>query len=212
MYQEKTDLFLFTNGILNLPFLNNEWTDKAVRWVKANCPSGFADKMEWFGGLILAKLLLGWRVRQMTGLLLAEQKHHRIHLVCHSFGCEIAVHALQGKEWLHIESLHLFAACCPSDFNVNGLNDAVLNIRVENIYVYMSHQDGALAAANIFGWQPHPLGLEGPKNVKEMVRNNVHVLERPASHCSWFDPPHFDDTMKMVVRDAKPEPRTTATV
>lgn len=219
-------LFIFVNGILNKPGAHNGWTDRAVSWIHQHTEHQ-AEKFEYLSGaftrrftqkahaIALQSIINSYRDEE-TQFFGKAPRARTIHLVGHSNGCDIILRALTpsgGAPMLaRIESVHLIAGACEADFEKNGLNDLLMDGRIQRVVIYVGGRDQAMRAARVSQWLVGwlglgfgTMGLSGPKNVDRIltidtpIPEEVAVVREPQfGHSTFFDKAHFDTTMRKL--------------
>lgn len=196
-------VFIFVNGILNLPGDVSAWTDRAESWIEANT-NYKATKMEYFTSALLRRIHQEDRVDNLKTIC-ERYGDHKIVLVGHSNGCDVILRLI-ARNQLDFHSVHLIAGACEKDFNKNLLNNALRDGSVGKVTVYWSKRDKALKKAKLstrlFGWLGLGygyLGLVGPVNVDDDVSGRVESYERRFDHSQWFSQKNFNDLMTKVV-------------
>lgn len=196
-------VYIFVNGILTNPLDTQGWTDRACRWIDRYTEHK-ADRFEYLSGAITRRLFQNARVEKFTEIV-SEYVDLDLVLVAHSNGCDIISRFLL-KTRLRIKEIHLIAAACERDFSQNGINAAMEAGRLDDCFLYGSKNDKALQLAfntgkflRFFGLGYGTLGLKGPKKVACPLR--VHRLSMDEyDHSTWFDPNHFENTMRLITR------------
>lgn len=194
-------LVILVPGLFTCPRDDDDWDNAAAKLVRATSRECFT--LQYWAGVILGKLAHPFRVRRLVKLLIANRQRH-ITIIAHSNGCRIAVDALRHRDVM-VEVLALVAAACDSNFVANGLNDAIRDTRVNQILVFKSRKDGALALAKRtapwldrvgldYGW----LGLEGPRYLVGMFAWRVTVTDKPIGHSDWLAPAHIESTLDSI--------------
>jgi pimeloyl-ACP methyl ester carboxylesterase len=180
----KGTIFIFVNGILNMPSDVNGWTDKAEAWIEVNTVHK-ATRLEYFSDVLFRRLHQESLVDDL-GTICERYDDHKIILVGHSNGCDVIVRLI--KRMKH-------------DIK-NGINAALQETTLGKVTVYWSPRDKALKEAKwstkLFGWLGLGygyLGLTGPYNVAKNISHKVSSVERDFDHSQWFTAKNFDETM-----------------
>jgi hypothetical protein len=201
-------VFIFVRGILGNPGDAKEWNARALPWVFRET-AGFADNFETKVGA-LNRIFGQWRRARNFGRTLKEYKprDNSVTVAAHSNGTDIVLKGLRLAGWPRIEALHLASGACESDFNANGLNQALLTERIGRVCLYRAGKDGALPWSRLWvtswGWRGI-LGITGPLNVLDSVKDRVGEIVRPGfGHSSWFSPGEFDRTLKHFTTPLRP--------
>lgn len=194
--------FIFVNGILTNPESVDSWTDRAEQWIDANTDAK-ATKMEYRAGALTRRLYQNKRVRNLQTIC-KRYLGQKIVLVAHSNGGDI-VQRLINKGMPKINEIHLIASASEADFKKNGFNRALKHGNLDKITVYVSPIDSALKKARwstrIFGWLGLGygyLGLVGPKNVEDSIKDKVKVISDLLDHSQWFSKKFFERTMETI--------------
>lgn len=189
-------VLVFINGILAAPGDSEGWTDRAVTWSHLHTPFR-AEKLEYFTGALTRRLFQQGRAEKFARMLERyAAAGFTFSLVGHSNGCDLILRIariLAGSRT--IRHVHLVAAACEANFSaMGGLNDLLLDGAVGRVQAYCSRADRALAFARVtsallgpFGLGYGSLGLVGPLDVRDDVRERVSVIDRPGyGHSTWF--------------------------
>jgi len=205
-------IFIFVNGILSDPGAHNYWTDRAVTWVHTHTRHS-AEKFEYAAGALTRRLRQNLHATALRSLLRSYYGDRIVHLVGHSNGCDIILRALDSRDVPRIATVHLIAAACEADFTKNGLNNALLDAKLGQAYVYVSGRDRAMKWAKLskmlFGWAGlgyGTMGLTGPLNVDPALQDEtrsqpavVLIREDTYDHSTWFDRGYFGNTMRRII-------------
>lgn len=196
---------IYVPGILTMPGDARNWCGRAVTWTHLR--TGFyAEKVEYYSTPLLGRLLFQKQRAQklLTVLHYYMDKQWDIALIGHSNGCDVILDALKLDSWPVIKAVHLVAGACEADFKKNGLNDALLRDRVENVFVYVAGEDQAMRYARTWIGKSMgygTLGLDGYKNVDERVQDRVGELTWEGfGHSQCWEDNHFDATMTHLVQ------------
>ncbi len=202
-------VYIFERGILGWESLFGQWKqwpNQAVAWINRNTPHK-AQTLTYFCGPILAAATRGFRARQFAKLIKAYAGD-RIIMACHSEGTATGLRALDIAGWPRIEELHLICGAADSDFDANGLNDAIARNRIGKVIVYVAGRDDAMKLEDTyvgslcFGLQTagQPLGLKGPTNMRPDVARSVTVKAwKNYGHSTCWTRAYFDWTMGEIV-------------
>ncbi|MDE1170786.1 MAG: alpha/beta hydrolase [Verrucomicrobium sp.] len=204
----RTRFYLFINGILTVPDGRTGWTDRAVTWTESHF-NQLAEKYEYFCGALTRRLFQWLRVKRCVELL-RHYSGHDLVLVGHSNGADIVCRILKEYPEIEVAEIHLVAAAADADFQVNGLNMALLTGRLGRATLYGSHRDGALRLAQVseafsfLGLGYGALGRTGPRNVDERIGDRVvQVWRDDFDHSTWFSPAQFAATMDLIVQPSR---------
>lgn len=196
-------IYIFVNGILTNPEDVESWTDRAEHWIDVNTEAK-ATKMEYRAGVITRRFYQSERVRNLQ-IICKRYVGQKIILVAHSNGGDI-VQRLVNKGMPKISEIHLIASASEADFKKNGFNRALRHGNLEKITVYVSPVDNELKKAKwstkLFGWMGLGygyLGLVGPKNVEDSIKDKVKVISDLLDHSQWFSKKNFDRTMQTII-------------
>lgn len=199
----KRKTFILINGILNNPESVEAWTDEAESWIQNNTNFS-ADRMEYKSGVLTRRIYQNARVENLEKMV-SRATSDKVILVGHSNGCDI-IQRFLNRGIIAVHQVHLIAAASECDFKKNGLNKALHNLRVREIFIYCSKRDRALQRAKTtskwlkwIGLGYGYLGLDGPKNVDLSLNDRVHVcFENTYDHGTWFQESQFDKTLKLI--------------
>lgn len=200
---KRNRVFIFVNGILNLPGSHNGWTDRAATWINSRTKDR-AEKFEYFCGPISRRLRISFHAEALAHLI-ANYTGSRVVLVGHSNGCELICRALRVSG-VPIEDVHLISGACSPDFDRNGLNELMRAHRVLRTHVYVAEQDLPMRLAKwtgkflgLLGLGYGILGYKGPLNVDDEFLPRVRTVTRADfGHSTWFEPKHFHNLMVEV--------------
>lgn len=197
-------IYIFINGILTFPGDAANWTGRAVTWVQTRSPHK-AEKVEYYAGPLDRVFGQAERAQKLSRTL-EFYSGWDIVLVGHSNGCDVILDALRARELPDLAELHLISGACEADFDINGLNDALLERDIDSVRVYVAGRDKWLRLAStwtgkLFGYGT--LGLHGALDVAATVAQNVTETLRPNyGHSDWFAPEHFGETMRGICPEA----------
>lgn len=197
----KRRVFLFINGILNLPGDAEGWTDRAVTWTHIHTDAR-AEKFEYAAGPLTRLIRQQARAEKFARMLsYYPASEWDVHLVGHSNGCDIILRALQVvPAYRRIGGVHLISAAAEADFDRNGLNERLWDGGLGRVQVYCAGKDWALWLAAIFtGFRFGTLGKTGPANPAYLRAGCVQTIVEPGfGHSTWFEKGQFDRTMELV--------------
>ena len=192
---------VYVNGIMTWPGSSKNWNRRAVTRTHGTTDYR-AESLEYLS-LPLFSRALGQRRRAQKLLkklywYADEYAYERIVLVGHSNGCDVISDALKKliPTAISIDSVHLIAPACHSDFIKNGFNRWVGT----KFHVYIGEKDKALWLANLkpARWLGYgALGKLGPQNVSEGI--DVTVTRKSFGHSGWFEGLDWDDTMDTIL-------------
>lgn len=194
----KKRVYIFVNGIMCRPGDAHGWNGRAVTWIHLNTGDR-AEKLEYFCDPIGRAFFQKQRAEKLAELL-TKYAGWEIILVGHSNGTDLILKALALLNWPPIKVVHLVSAACEADFTKNGLSQALMLKDIGSVHVWMSGRDSALhlAKCELGRWLGYgTLGIDGPKNVRESVKDLVMPHRWPAlDHSDCFKPYNFDTTMR----------------
>lgn len=195
-------IYIFVNGILNIPGDAKDWNARAVTFTHLGYPAK-AEKVEYFCGPIGRAFGQNRRARKVATLLDRYKGQFDIVLVGHSNGCDVILDALKMAGWPEILQLHLFSGACEADFQKNGLNDACDANKIKRIFVYVAGKDIWLQIAHtipgkILGYGT--LGLHGPLNesIAAALRTRLNK-QLSFGHSSWWNWNQFKRSMGWIL-------------
>lgn len=199
------NLWILTNGVNSNPEDVKAWTDKGEDYLEENTQDD-VKRYEYESWLPLRRLTQETHVDDLEFICKeASRKNKEIILVGHSNAGDLYQRLVKRKN-LKFKFLHLIAAANERDFNKNGFNQALLDGRIEKIFCYCSKNDEALKRAKMtwsflnliglgFGW----LGLDGPLNVDEGVKDRVVVIWKNYKHSGWLNKDNFKETFDTLI-------------
>jgi hypothetical protein len=212
-------VFIYVNGILNLPGSSEGWTDRAVTWTHLHVPGARAEKCEYFSGVLTRRVRQQRRAEKIARMIryyageFGGEAFHEIHLVGHSNGCDLICRVL-ALLWdcptlpatFHISSVRLISGAVESDFRRNRLNQFLAARFVREVHCLIAEHDLPMSIAAKTYWLLKPFGLgygtlgfDGPEHVEPEVHRHVRYQhEMDFGHSTWFEPEHFDQTMKSL--------------
>ena len=198
MSAERT-IYLFVNGIATWPGNFTNWNKRAVTLTHTTTPHK-AEAFEYFCTPLTRPFREDQRAKQFAR---AIREYSRLgwKIVCvgHSNGAAVILEGLKRADWPRVEAIHLVCGACESDFEKNGLNDALYHRRIGEVFVYGGERDWALRLAHtitgkLLGYGT--LGLTGPQRVHHEVENRVGELWwKNYGHSTCWEPAHFKLTM-----------------
>lgn len=201
-------VFIFVNGILTFPGRANNWNVRAVTQVQAEYRI-YGETVEYFTGPLFSRVVLQTdRTNKLVQKLRSySDRGWDIHLVVHSNGGNVAVSSLQKLNWPQIRSLHFISSANDANFEKSGLNWALEEGRIEQIFLYMGGKDWALWLASLspiqllFGYGS--LGRTGPKMISDTAVKKVTVYYKHTfGHGTWFKSNHFSDLIRNIVNQS----------
>lgn len=204
----KRKLYIYINGIFNWPGRSNGWTDRAVTWTHTNTDC-YAEKLEYYATFINSKKSRRIRADKFSNIIeLYKEDVWDIVIVGHSNGCEVALKMMDDMK-RYVSSVHLISAACERDFGINGLNQKLIDGKIGKIHLYGSSGDLILKIAsysdwcsNIFSMGYGLLGLKGPKNIDDMIKDRVFDHDDDSmGHSTWVNFKNFENTIKNIMRN-----------
>jgi hypothetical protein len=186
---------IYVNGILTIPGNGRNWTGRAVTYTHLHADDLYAEKLEYFVGVLGRSLGQAGRAAKLATML-RYYEGWEITLVGHSNGCDVILDALRSMGWPEIHALHLISGACDPDFDKNGLNAS--GRRIGRICVYIAGADWALSLASTWAGKLlgyGDLGRRGPVNARRLVE----VVREPFGHSDWFADERLDETMAFVL-------------
>jgi hypothetical protein len=203
----KAYVYLFVNGIGNMPSSAFEWTDEATLYLQS---LGIrAEAYEYCTTFINRWIKQDSRVKNFAHKVQSwADKGFTPVLVGHSNGCDIIIKSLKHLHNVYDIELHLISAAAEPDFRKNGLNKALNNGQVKRCVIYIAGKDFALKylaswSRKVLGWLGlgfQNLGYIGPRHVNPyIVKKLATVVEKDYHHSSWFSHENFPRTMRQVL-------------
>jgi hypothetical protein len=202
-------VILFERGIDGLASIFGEWRNwpnQAIAHVHNN--SDFrAQTLTYFTGPFFAGFTRAFRADNYRKLI-RSYCGWNIKIVAHSEGTATVLQAIKGMGLPVISELHLLNGACDSNFETNGLNDALYMRRVGKVFCYRAGKDMAMKIENTllgkFFFQmkesDKPLGLVGPQKVRSSVSEFwAEVIWPEYGHSTCWDRNHFKKTMAYFV-------------
>lgn len=117
---------------------------------------------------------------------------HTIDLIAHSNGCAVVCRALRDRR-VKVRNAFLLWGACWESWNRNGLNKAMFEDRVEQVYCFCSRRDwvvgklgGLTSWLQFIGLGYGRLSYTGPKEVLSSLVSHVTTVWRDEwGHCSF---------------------------
>ena len=196
---EKRTVFLFERGINGWQSIFGtwkNWPNEAIVFIHLNTEFR-AQTLEYFTGAILAGLTRRGRAKQFAKMIRAYScEDWTINIVAHSEGTATVIEAMKLAGWPKINNVHLLCGACDSNFERCGLNHALYNHNINQVFAYIAGKDWAMKLENtLLGKElfdipesDKSLGLVGPQNVRTSVESRVHKI----SGSPWNDYGHSD--------------------
>ncbi len=198
----KRTVYIFINGLYNIPNNSRNWTGRATTWVNTRTPHK-AEKVEYFTSFTSVLLFQKSNVRKLYRTM-QFYKDWNIVLVGHSNGCRVITEMIDKyDDWSNIKEIHLVSAASEGDFNKNNFNKYIKEGRIGRISIYVSGKDiaiqwfGRTIIARFFGYRI--LGLHGPYNIDESIEHKITTFWNNPwdnyGHSTCFCDENFDSTM-----------------
>lgn len=192
------------NGIRSRPGNPRGWTDLTASHFNQHTEVK-TEKFEYWCTAVFRRFGQDGRAQDLADVFNAYGPEYSVHLVGHSNGADVICRSLRYLR-RPVATIQLFSPACESDFQENGLADALEHDQVGSVWVYRAGRDLALRlarftrVARIAGLGYGLLGLEGPRNAPA---GRVHVVDRPDfGHSTWWQPKYFGQTMQMIAEAA----------
>jgi hypothetical protein len=193
-------IYLFVNGIATWPGNFTNWNKRAVTFTHTHTEVK-AEAFEYFCTAITRPFRADERAKHFARALREYSRlGWNIVVVGHSNGCDVILTGLKRAGWPRVDAVHLVCGACESDFEVNGLNRALREKKIGEVFVYCAHEDWALPLAHtlpgkILGYGT--LGLDGAIHIAEDVKLQVNQQWwKRFGHSTCWLPDHFHATMK----------------
>jgi hypothetical protein len=199
---------IFVPGINTLPGSWSDWANRAAVWW--NTKTDEKSDIEVYFTTALTVGILETRRAKNLGLkikaYLAED--FTVNLVGHSNGTHIICDALRLSNWPHVNNVHLACGACDSNFLRSGVDFALTDGKIQQIFCYVAGKDMAMKVENTllgkFLFQMNesdkPLGLVGPKNVSQSNAGKVHLINKAPwdkyGHSTCWSEQNFNQTMQ----------------
>lgn len=187
--------YLMVKGIFMNPN-DYSWAEMLSQKIESST-GDYAGVCPFFDVPGINYLVLNRRIGFVEKSLSRFSQSHELIITAHSHGSTITCEFARKTRW-RISKIHIFAGACDSDMDKNGLNEAMRNDKVGEVYIYRSPKDpvlktlhwarkskivaGALDAANM---RFRTMGYTGPGNVA--FPNRVHTIDLPMDHNDWFN-------------------------
>lgn len=185
------------------------WPNQAIAWTvkEKHLPS---QTLLYFTSFLFAGWTRPHRSLQFSRLIRQYSVDDwDIVIVAHSEGTATAIEAMRLAGWPRISAVHLICGACDSNFERNGLNYALVTNKVGKVVCWTADNDMAMKFEDtllgllMFGiaWNDCPLGLSGPKNVRQQFLDNGRVTEKhwqDYGHSTCWTDYHFDQTMRGI--------------
>lgn len=205
-------VFICVNGILTDPGDAYGWTDRAEEWINAQGCEVRADSFEYFSGALTRRLHQAKRVAIVLDKVRFWQWHgFAIRLVGHSNGADIICRLLSValERAITIDAAYLIAAAADRELSRYHIPLYAAAHPDFRLHCLCSANDRALQLARrtqwlrVLGLGYGTLGLEGPAidgvsfsgGKGDWLRCK---WENSFDHSTWFDPAHFEDTMRLI--------------
>lgn len=196
-------IYIFINGILNMPSDTDAWTDRAVTWVHIHTGM-HAEKYEYFSPVMLRRLRQQDRAETLARMI---KYYHDwdVVLVAHSNGCDVVMRTLAILKDKNMKEIHFIAPACSSHVK-HQMALLVRTKRIDRFRLFIAGKDKAMVKARWtekllgpFGLGYGSLGGEDPVMVGKIIGEENVIYEKDFGHNTWFEPGHFEETMKKIV-------------
>jgi len=196
-------IYIFINGILNMPSDTDAWTDRAVTWVHIHTGM-HAEKYEYFSPVMLRRFRQQDRAETLARMI---KYYHDwdVVMVAHSNGCDVVMRTLAILKDKNMKELHFIAPACSRQvlYQMRLLVDTE---RLEKFQIFLGGKDRAMKWAawsqkilGPFGIGYGDLGGEDPVMVGKIIGEENVIFEPQFDHSTWFEKAHFEGTMKKLV-------------
>jgi alpha-beta hydrolase superfamily lysophospholipase len=188
--------YLVINGILIWPSGLN-WTDDLCMKIETETEDDKAYAYRYFSEPLTTYLRQEARANECVSILKRYWGKCDLVLVTHSNGADIACRILDRFDG-PISHVHMFAPACLADMNANGLNNAMLSGRLQNLTVYRSTKDSTLKSLYwmskqpaigwvpaMFGFDYKTMGYQGPANAA-VGEPRLRVIQKDMHHTEWY--------------------------
>ena len=202
----KTPIWISIPGINCFPGESDNWSGRFVTHLMSIKPYKAAEKVEYHCNAITRAFHNKARAYRLYKTL-SYYKDRKIILVNHSNGADVTIDMLNFyDDWPNIYKIHFVCPACESDFEKNNLNKFIKEGRIGSCNIYMAGKDFMLKLAHTYiarfllGYGV--LGLEGPKNIDNAIKNKVNVIWKnwiDYGHSTCWEDKNFDKTMKLFI-------------
>lgn len=205
----KPVIYLYEHGINSVPSSWRDWVNRAIAYTHLKTDFR-AQSLFYFTTALTVFVRERSRSRAFADLLLKYAKAGwEIHLVGHSNGTRVLLEGLRLANWPAIKNVHLVCGACDCNFERLGLNNALYTGKIEKAFVYRGAKDWAMKIENtmpgkfIFNIPDRPLGLSGPTNVRQSLKEVVVETVWPDyGHSDCWLPANFEKTMQCFLPSA----------
>ena len=192
-------IYIYVNGIMNVPGSSKNWTGRAVTSTHLQTQH-YAEKVEYLTFATFTRLF-GQRGRvKKLARTLSFYDGWEITLVGHSNGCAVILDALKYLEWPPIKRVVFFSPACITDCKKNGVRAAQEFGRLDQFEVFVGGRDRPLRyAATWVGrmWGYGTMGIKGPTN-HVPAKTRIVVMSQ-WGHSDWWSDFNFPWTMRQVL-------------
>lgn len=177
-----------------------DWDYQAQAWLNAH-GLGDAAGFNYADDMIGGNMALSRQAQAAAADLLKATQAYRGELggsvvaVGHSNGCRILCEAIFDEPGIVLDELHLIAAACSDDCDVNFLNAAANHGQIKRVVLYVSPVDDVLALAPLAGYGD--LGRAGPSHIGTGLSPVLTIITRQCGHSDWVSG-DFEATMELI--------------
>ena len=198
-------IYIYVNGILNMPSNTEAWTDRAVTWTHVRTGM-HAEKYEYYSPVLFRRLRQQNRAEKLARMIRYYDKWD-IVLVGHSNGCDVIMRTLALLKDKKMKEIHFIAPACSRQVK-HQMRLLVKTEQLEWFQIFLGGKDRVMEWATIsqrlfgpFGLGYGDLGAENYKVVGKVVGDDNVIYEPSFDHSTWFEKTtHFENTMHRIVR------------
>lgn len=195
------------NGILNCPGDADNWNVEGVDWLHTHSDFYAVAIQYWAGPIDRVFGQTGRAIKLRDSLMQYKDQEWNHILIGHSNGCDVICDCINSYNELPVlNRVHLLCGATEDDFEINGLNNALIENRVGAVTAYCAGKDQALKLANtcfgrVLGYgSTGPLGFCGPQGVEPSVASRVNRVDWPEfGHSDCWSDEHFNETMGLFL-------------
>ena len=204
----KKRIYIYINGIFNLPSNSDAWTDRAVTWTHKHkyMYSYFAEKYEYFSDVIFRRFRQQKRAEKLARMICHYSKDWHMVLVGHSNGCDVIMRALRLMNDYRVREIHFFAPACSrkEKYGISTLLKAGL---LDKFRIYIGGDDEAMRLARLstkllrpFSLGYGDLGGDDIEDLKRVLGSDTVISEPKFDHSTWWEKgANFEDTMNRII-------------